>query len=320
MLPTRKSRKSYPEISRKEFESAVQFIETDGTIYRGAEAVFRSLGYRFGCKWMMRAYERLPGFAWITEAAYQQVARHRGAASFFTRLLWGNDVRRPTYYWSRFWFFRSLGVIYLIAFVSLWVQVDGLIGENGILPVREYLSGVGSQFGVGWSELPTVCWWNSTNAFLHFLCGAGVVISVLLMVGILPVASLISLFVLYLSLTVAGQTFLSFQWDILLLETGFLAIFFAPLGLWPRTGPWRSDRGSLVPVSRTRTFSSQAPALQTDVDVRRGETNQWRRFLVGPNGAELSLRDTTAPDGAWLVGASNARMVPEIFDLLCSFC
>ena len=32
-----------------------------------------------------------------------------------------------------------------------------------------------------------------------------------------------------ISLTVAGQDFLSFQWDILLLEAGFLAIFFSPL-------------------------------------------------------------------------------------------
>src|SRR6185295_4285709 len=73
--PCQEVAEKYPEISREEFESAVQFIETNGTIYRGAEAVCRSLGYRFGCKWMTHAYEGLPGFAWITEAAYHQVAR-----------------------------------------------------------------------------------------------------------------------------------------------------------------------------------------------------------------------------------------------------
>ena len=40
----------------------------------------------------------------------------------------------------------------------------------------------------------------------------------------------------YLSLAVAGQTFLGFQWDILLLETGFLSIFLAPLRWWS----WRT--------------------------------------------------------------------------------
>jgi hypothetical protein len=49
------------------------------------------------------------------------------------------------------------------------------------------------------------------------------------MTGLAPVFSLGLLFVLYLSLTIAGHTFLSFQWDILLLETGFLALFFAPM-------------------------------------------------------------------------------------------
>ena len=63
----------------------------------------------------------------------------------------------------------------------------------------------------------------------------------------LPVVSLVLLFVSYLSLTIAGQTFLSFQWDILLLETGFLAIFFAPVR-------WRMRRDSDAPVSRVGHF------------------------------------------------------------------
>ena len=45
--------------------------------------------------------------------------------------------------------------------------------------------------------------------------------------------------VLYLSLVHLGQDFLSFQWDILLVETGFLALLLAPWRhLWPR---WPRD-------------------------------------------------------------------------------
>jgi len=95
--------------------------------------------------------------------------------------------------------------------------------------------------------LPTLCWFDPSNVFLHFLCGAGAVISMLLIAGLAPVFSLALLFVLYLSLTIAGQTFLSFQWDILLLETGFLALFFAP---WQ----WRMKRGSPAPFSRVGFF------------------------------------------------------------------
>jgi len=238
----------FPEIPREVFDRAVQFIETDGAVSSGAEAVFRSLGHQRGREWMTWAYERIPGFATTTEAAYGLIARHRRTASFFTRFLWGNDVRQPTYFKSRRWFLRSLGGIYLIAFLSLWLQVDGLIGEHGILSVSEYLAAARDQLGGQASfQLPTLCWFNSSDAFLHFLCGAGAVVSVLLIAGFLPVVSLVLVFVFYLSLTIAGQTFLSFQWDILLLETGFLAIFFAPRQIWP--GRFSFWSGSTTPAA-----------------------------------------------------------------------
>ena len=227
--PFQEVAKLFPEIPHEDFEHAVQFIETDGTVFSAADAVIRSLDHKRGRKWMTWCYEHLPGFAVMAEAAYRLVARSRRTASFFTRLLWGKDVRQPTYFESRRWFLRSLGCIYLIAFLSLWMQVDGLIGAHGILPVAEYLPAAQEHFGERATLLlPTLCWFNSSDAFLHFLCGAGAVISILLIAGFLPVLSLLLLFVFYLSLTIAGQTFLSFQWDILLLETGFLAIFFAP--------------------------------------------------------------------------------------------
>ena len=49
-----------------------------------------------------------------------------------------------------------------------------------------------------------------------------------------------------LSLTIAGQAFFNFQWDVLLLETGFLSIFFAPWRLWPRELSLRP--GSAIPA------------------------------------------------------------------------
>jgi lipase maturation factor 1 len=246
--PFQEAAQRFPEISRDDFERAVQFIETDGIVFSAAEAVFRSLGHKHGRKWMIWCYERLLGFAVITEAAYRLVARHRRTASFFTRLLWGQDVRQPTYFESRRWFFRSLGCIYLIAFLSLWMQLDGLIGEHGILPIAEYLPAAREQIGGNAPFLlPTLCWLNSSDAFLHFLCGAGAAISILLIVGFLPIISLVLLFIFYLSLTIAGQTFLSFQWDILLLETGFLAIFFAPVC-------WRISGDRSVPISRVGHF------------------------------------------------------------------
>jgi predicted DCC family thiol-disulfide oxidoreductase YuxK len=238
----------FPEIPIDQFKRAVAFIEPDGKAFFAAEAVYRSLRYRSSRRWLAWSYDRVPGFAAVSELAYKFIARHRGAGSAVTRLLWGNDVRPPTYFWARRWFLRTLGVIYLIAFVSLWVQVEGLIGSDGISPIKQFLPAVQERVGGrAYWLLPTLCWFNSSNAFLHFLCAGGVALSLLLIAGFVPVVSLIALFVFYLSLTIAGQTFLSFQWDILLLETGFLAIFLAPWQLWPK-------RGREAPVSRAALF------------------------------------------------------------------
>src|SRR5205809_1579458 len=248
----------FPEIPLDQFKHAMAFIEPDGKTFFAAEAVYRSLQYRSSRKWLEWSYDHVPGFAAISESAYKFIARHRSLGSSVTRLLWGKDLRPPTYFWARRWFLRALGVIYLIAFVSLWVQVDGLIGSDGVLPVNQFLPAVHAQLGKdAYAILPTLCWFGSSNAFLHFLCGGGVALSVLLIFGIAPALSLVALFAFYLSLTFAGQTFLSFQWDVLLLETGFLSIFLAPWRLWPRELiclPGSPPPATAAPVSRAGLF------------------------------------------------------------------
>ena len=248
----------FPEIPIEQFQRAVALVEPDGKTFFAAEAVYRSLQYRPSRKWLAWSYDHFPGFAPISETAYQFIARHRGLASTITRLLWGKDVRPPTYFWAQRWFLRALGLTYLIAFLSLWVQVDGLIGSNGVSPLNQFLPAARAQLGQhAYALLPTLCWFNSSDAFLHFLCGAGVVISLLLIFGIAPALSLVALFAFYLSLSMAGQIFLSFQWDVLLLETGFLAIFFAPWRLWPRgllLWPGSAPPGTGPPVSRAGLF------------------------------------------------------------------
>ena len=227
----------FPEIPLEVFKRAIIFIEPDGETFFAAQAVYRSLACRFSRKWLAWSYDRMPGFAAISEIGYSFIARHRKVGSTVTRLFWGEDVRPPTYFWARRWFLRALGFIYLIAFVSLWVQEDGLFGSTGISPLNQFLPAVHEELGrEAYLLLPTLCWFNSSNTFLHFLCGGGVAFSLLLVFGIAPAISLTALFVFYLSLTIAGQTFLSFQWDILLLETGFLSIFLVPWRLWPKRG------------------------------------------------------------------------------------
>ena len=218
----------FPEIPLSAFENSVQLILQNGTVLSGAEAVLRALNNAS----FLWCYYRLPGFASLAEAIYNFIAQHRPFFSAVTRSLWGTHTERATSYFSNWLFLRGLGCIYLIAFLSLWVQIHGLIGSNGISPAEQYLEAVRQQIGTeGYYLVPTLFWLNPSDIFLHFLCAGGVLLSLVLIVGFFPTFTLAGLWVFYLSLVTVGQAFLSFQWDVLLLEAGFLAIFFAPLQL-----------------------------------------------------------------------------------------
>ena len=171
----------------------------------------------------------MPGFATICDAGYAFIASHRRLFDRLDRWFIGTQETLSTYCVSRWLFLRGLAIIYLIAFVSLFVQIDGLIGSKGILPIAPLLDAVRAHTGTErYWLLPTLTWISASDTTLHGLCIGGIVLSMLLVIGIAPVIVLALLWADYLSLVVAGQDFLNFQWDILLLETGFVAIFLAP--------------------------------------------------------------------------------------------
>jgi hypothetical protein len=209
-------------------------------VTRGAEAVFRTLAVVPGRGWALGLYRRLPGFAPASEWSYRQVARHRQGFSRLTRWVWGRHVVPPGETLTAWLFLRLLGIIFAIAFISLWVQIRGLVGDHGILPVRDYLDAARFQLGGSrfW-DVPTLAWLNPGDGFLVGLCAAGTALAACLAAGLLPWVALLGCWILYLSLAVAGQNFLWFQWDGLLIETGFLALFLAPhrLRSRPRSDP-----------------------------------------------------------------------------------
>jgi predicted DCC family thiol-disulfide oxidoreductase YuxK len=220
----------YPQIPAKDFSQSVQLVLPDGRVLSGAQAVFETLAYAPGLRWLAALYDGVPGLAPAAEAAYRLVAGHRTFFYHVTRLTFGKRVLPLAVRKVEWLFLRSLAAIYLIAFASLAVQIRGLIGAQGILPLAGYLAAVSKALGTsGYWTVPTVFWLAHGDAFLQGIPIAGAVISASLFTGILKGAwervLLASLYVLYLSLCTAGQDFLSFQWDSLLLESGFLAIF-----------------------------------------------------------------------------------------------
>jgi hypothetical protein len=133
---------------------------------------------------------------------------------------------------------RALGLIYCSAFVSLLFQIRGLIGPAGILPADRYLAAVAQSFGPGvrlWFA-PTVFWLSGGSHMLMAMCWLGLAASLLLTANLWPRAMLPICFVCFLSFVSAAQDFSGYQSDGMLLEAGFLAMFFAPPGFRPGLG------------------------------------------------------------------------------------
>jgi hypothetical protein len=211
--------------------------------------VFRSLALAGKKRHLLWGYEHVPGVASATESLYRLVSHNRGTLDRIDMWMIPNPLDpRRSYRLARSFFLRGLGLIYLFAFLSLWVQIDGLIGSRGIFPARQFLGELHSTEISRFHQfilLPTLCLFSNSDAFLHTLCLGGAALSGLLIVGLFPAPVLALLWLFYLSLTNVGQVFLGYQWDALLLEAGFLAIFFAPLH-------WRIE--SPAPPSRIGGF------------------------------------------------------------------
>ncbi|HXO05102.1 MAG TPA: lipase maturation factor family protein [Candidatus Sulfotelmatobacter sp.] len=147
------------------------------------------------------------------------------------------DAKHPGHLWPRWIFLRALGLIYFSAFYSLLFQIKGLIGPNGILPAADYLKAVAATLPAQkfWFA-PTLFWFNAGDRALMAICWLGVIASILLVLNIWPRASLVICFICFLSFICSAQDFSSYQSDGMLLEAGFLALFFSPPGFLPGLG------------------------------------------------------------------------------------
>ncbi|MDA0772605.1 MAG: lipase maturation factor family protein [Cyanobacteria bacterium] len=130
-------------------------------------------------------------------------------------------------------FIRSIGFSYLLAFASLLSQIKGLIGSTGILPATEYLTILKTK-SLGLFDIPSIFWFNSSDNFMIMACLLGILVSFYLVIrrqknelDLVEFASLLTLYLIYLSFVNTSRDFLSFQWDVLLLEVGVLTSLFS---------------------------------------------------------------------------------------------
>src|SRR5580704_5579657 len=146
----------------------------------------------------------------------------------------------PDHQISRWIFLRALGLIYFSAFYSLVFQIRGLIGPQGILPASEYLEAVAHGFGpLRFWFAPTLLWFSSGSHILMVLCWIGIVASLLVVLNMWPRAMLVVCFGCFLSFVAAASDFSGYQSDGMLLEAGFISLFFVPGGFFPGWGAAR---------------------------------------------------------------------------------
>ena len=178
----------------------------------------------------------------------------------------------------RWIFLRALGLIYYSAFFSLAFQIRGLIGPHGILPAGEYLQAMAERFGrTGYWYAPTMLWVSSGSPMVTGICWAGMIASLLLVLNFWPRGMLAICFVCFLSFVSAAQDFSAYQSDGMLLEAGFIAMFFAPPG-------WRPGWGEARLPSRASLFlliwEGFRIYLESGVAKIIGGDPQWRNFTA----------------------------------------
>jgi hypothetical protein len=143
-----------------------------------------------------------------------------------------------THLLPRWIFLRALGLIYFSAFYSLIFQIKGLMGPRGILPAADYLIEV-AKYYPGLQRFwfaPTLLWFGSGNHALMFICWLGLLASIAVIFNLCPRGALVVCLICFLSFVAAAQDFSGYQSDGMLLEAGFISLFFAPPGLRPGLG------------------------------------------------------------------------------------
>lgn len=177
----------------------------------------------------------------------------------------------------RWIFLRILGLIYFSAFLPLVFQIRGLIGPHGILPAVEYLRSGNAAGYARFSYAPTLLWISAGSHALTMLCWIGLAASLLVALNIAPRAMLLVCFCCLLSFVSAASEFSGYQSDSMLLEAGFLSLFFVPPG-------FRPGLGRLHPPVRASLFLLQWEwfriYFESGVAKIAGGDPEWRHFTA----------------------------------------
>jgi hypothetical protein len=127
-----------------------------------------------------------------------------------------------SYVITRWLILRLLGVVYLFAFVGIFWQGLPLLGEHGLTPAGAYVDQL-RDAGLTFWDVPTVFWFDASDAALRGWALVGLVFAAALAVGYANLPSLAMMWLIYGSYERIGQLWFSFGWEIQILETTVIA-------------------------------------------------------------------------------------------------
>ena len=197
---------------------------------------------------------------------------------------------------------RGLGVTYLVAFRSLGRQVRALFGREGIVPVAPQLAEARAIAAASadpaaaerrlWREVPSLLWLGASDEALVRWCRAGEACGAALALGLAPRAAAAGGWAIYRLFVAFGGPFLSYQWDVLLLEAGLAAALTA--------------RAGVISPARMLLFRLLAVRLHLESGLAKVQSGDaaWRRLVACAHHFETQPLPTPL---AWPVHALPLR-------------
>ncbi len=224
-LSSRQAADRFPDLDQQQLVQASALLVPGSETVWGARAILGSGAHGAIGQLLLAAMDALPGFARLVEGVYRRVARNRQVVSRAIQMVETIQADGYRHQFTARIVERGIALTYVVAFASIAVQARGLFGQDGIHPMATYFEMASHVLGgVDLLRLPSLFWWNQSNGFIVavavFGIGAGAVAATGRAVGPL----LLICWNCYLSFLGGGGQFMSFQWDMLLVEAGFLAL------------------------------------------------------------------------------------------------
>jgi lipase maturation factor 1 len=162
-----------------------------------------------------------------------------------------------TFIWTRWIMLRAVGILYVIIFGGIQAESRGLMGPDGIAPIRETMAAFAQEFPnpvEAFLRAPSLFWLSSDWGMIVTLQWLGLLAAVALIFNVWPRMMLFACWSIFLSFVATENFFAQTQPDPLMLELTLLCIPFAPRGYWPGLGAQAAPRPIAVFALRFMLF------------------------------------------------------------------